>query len=43
MDHFEVDDLREEKVKELDRIVEKLNMDKYRAWYFNRSRLNDQT
>lgn len=41
--HYEVESLRVEDVLECDRVVEQLNLDKYRPWYFSRSRQNDET
>ena len=40
-EHFEVEDLTEEMVRQCDKVVTVMNLDKYRAWYFSRSRLND--
>lgn len=42
-DHQEVDNLKVEDVMECDKVVQVLNLDKYRAWYFSRSRQNDES
>ena len=42
-DHEQVDSLTAKQVYECDKVVKVLNLDKHRARYFARSRLNDQT